>query len=167
MSMMLRPVPLTAHAFQEFGDVIQADSRSSFGINQGTTERFHDLARVEVTPELGGRPLINIFRCAPRGFPLDVILMEKHPLGSQAFYPLSARPYLVVVAPPTPKLDVTKIVAFHAARDQGVNFATGVWHHPLLTLEATSDFIVVDRGDAGDNYEEVEVPSGTLTIELD
>lgn len=164
MTIELAPVALTADAFRAFGDVVQADAAPSFGINQGTTQRYHDLARVEVTPELGGRPLVNIFRCAPRTFPLDVRLMEKHPLGSQLFFPLSARPYLVVVAPPSATLEVRKIVAFRAAGGQGVNFAPGVWHHPLLTLEDTSDFLVVDRGDDDDNLEEVDVPSGTLTI---
>ncbi len=29
---------------------------------------------------------------------------------------------------------------------QGVNYAKGVWHHPLLALDEVSDFVVVTGG---------------------
>jgi len=45
-----------------------------------------------------GRPLISIFRAAPRPIPFSVKSLERHPLSSQAFYPLDATPFLVVVA---------------------------------------------------------------------
>lgn len=72
-------------------------------------------------------------------------MMERHPLGSQAFIPLDDRPYLVVVAP-AGDLDESKIRAFVTRGWQGVNYAKGVWHHPLLALGKVSDYIVVDRG---------------------
>ena len=40
-----------------------------------------------------------------------------------------------------------------ARGDQGVNFHPGVWHHPLLVLQQ-QDFLVIDRGGAGDNLVE-------------
>ena len=40
--------PLTRAAFEPFGDVIELDGAQHFPINGGTTERFHDLARVDV-----------------------------------------------------------------------------------------------------------------------
>ena len=36
-----------------------------------------------------------------------------------------------------------------------MNYARNVWHHPLLVLEPDHDFLVVDRGGAGENLEEV------------
>jgi ureidoglycolate lyase len=62
--------------------------------------------------------------------------------------------YLIVVAP-AGDLDGTRIRAFSTTGWQGVNYAKGVWHHPLLALERVSDFLVVDRGGEGHNCDEV------------
>ena len=61
-------------------------------------DRFHDLARTEVVGE-GARLGISIARARPYALPLTLGLVERHPLGSQAFVPLTADPFLVVVAP--------------------------------------------------------------------
>ena len=82
-------------------------------------------------------------------------MLERHPLGSQAFLPLGERPYLVVVAPPGAPPSPASVRAFLAAPGQGVNYAPGVWHHPLLALDAVSDFWVIDRAGPGDNCEEI------------
>ncbi len=78
--------------------MIELDGARHYPINEGTTERFHDLAKVDVSTQ-GGRPLINVFRAQPRAWPIEIAMMERHPLGSQAFVPLSDAPYLIVVAP--------------------------------------------------------------------
>lgn len=143
--------PLTAEAFRPFGDVIEAtDAARHFTINAGYAERFHDLAQVDVATQ-GGRAIISIFKARPRRLPMQLILLERHPLGSQAFVPMSQRAYLVVVAPATPDAaapDVNAIRCFRAGPGQGVNYALGTWHHPLIALEAPCDFLVVDRGGA-------------------
>src|ERR1700751_2041760 len=90
--------PLTPEAFAPFGDVIELAGAKQIPINLGTTIRFHDLAKVDVTDE-GGRTLVNLFRGQPRALPFEVKMLERHPLGSQAFVPLNDKPYLVVVAP--------------------------------------------------------------------
>lgn len=148
--------PLTREAFAPFGDVIELEGARHFPINAGTTERFHDLANVEVGFESGGRPLINVFRGQPRAQPVVISMMERHPLGSQAFVPLNEQPYLVVVAP-AGDLDPSKIRAFVTSGWQGVNYAKGVWHHPLIALGGVSDFIVVDRGGEGLNLNEQDL----------
>jgi ureidoglycolate lyase len=144
--------PLTRQAFEPFGDVIELKGARHFPINLGTTERFHDLARIDVGDE-GGRPLVSLLRGEPRTSPMEIRMMERHPLGSQAFIPLTDTPFLVVVAPAGP-LDPAKLRAFVTRGWQGVNYAKGVWHHPLLALERVSDFIVVDRGGEGPNCDE-------------
>lgn len=148
---------LTADAFAPFGDVVEADALRvrHFPINQGTTERFHDLMAIDV--DQLGRPIVSIFRAQPRSLPLTIAMMERHPLGSQAFIPLSGRPYLVVVAPPGDGLSESAIRAFYGLGHQGVNYARGVWHHPLLALTATSDFLVIDRAGEGDNCDELRL----------
>ncbi|CAD6557263.1 ureidoglycolate lyase [Paraburkholderia sabiae] len=147
--------PLTREAFAPFGDVIELDGAKQIPINLGTTIRFHDLAHVDVTDE-GGRTLVNLFRGQPRVLPFEVKMMERHPLGSQAFIPLNDKPYLVVVAP-RGELVESEIRAFVTSGWQGVNYAKGVWHHPLLSLGEVSDFIVVDRGGEGLNLHELDL----------
>jgi ureidoglycolate lyase len=144
--------PLTAEAFAPFGQVIELAGAQHFSINSGMTERYHDLAKVE----LGGvhaRPLISIFRGKPYTLPLSLTLVERHPLGSQAFYPLSERPFLVVVAPDMSGTPDTPR-AFLTVPGQGINIAMNIWHGVLTPLEAESDFLVVDRGGDGNNLEE-------------
>lgn len=144
--------PLTRAAFAPFGQVIERDGAEHFPINAGMTERYHDLATIELGGE-GSRPLLSLFRGQPYSLPLSLKLVERHPFGSQAFYPLSAHPFLVVVAadrngtPATPR-------AFLTGPGQGVNIGINVWHGVLTPLEAVSDFLVVDRGGPGPNLEE-------------
>ncbi len=144
--------PLTAAAFGPFGQVIELAGAQHYPINGGMTERYHDLAKVE----LGGvhaRPLISIFRGQPYDLPLTLTLVERHPLGSQAFYPLSDRPFLVIVAPDLSGIPDTPR-AFLTTPGQGVNIAMHTWHGVLTPLQAPSDFLVVDRGGDGNNLEE-------------
>jgi ureidoglycolate lyase len=152
MSDILKPLPLTADAFAPFGQLIEARGQA-MAINHGATRRFHDLAGLDCSAE-GGRAIVSIFRSMPPAFPFAVRVMERHPLSSQAFMPLSGRPFLVVVAR-AGAFDRQGVRAFRAAPGQGVNFARGTWHHFNLALEAQSDFLVIDRDGEGSNCDEV------------
>ncbi|MGD9582750.1 MAG: ureidoglycolate lyase [Lysobacterales bacterium] len=142
--------PLSRAAFAAFGEVIEASGASvRYPINQGSAMRFHALAQADCH-SAGGTTLISIVRAEPRALPFTLRLLERHPLGSQAFVPLSAARYLIVVATsPTQRPRV-----FLADSGQGINFFRGTWHHPLLALDRESDFLVVDRGGPGENCEE-------------
>ena len=148
----LAVVPLSRAAFAPFGDVIEIDSASDhYAVNDGTATRFHDLANIDVASH-GGRPILSIFRARPRALPFDVVMLESHPLGSQAFVPLDPAVSFIVVVAADP--DSTP-QAFWARRGQGINYHRGTWHHPLIALERTSDFLVIDRGGEGHNCDEV------------
>jgi len=148
--------PLTAEAFKAFGDVIEAsNSAQRFTINQGFAERFHQLAHVDVTQD-GGQPAISIFKAKARPLPLQLSVLEKHPFGSQAFMPLSGDAYLVVVALGGDTPDMSTLQCFSATAQQGVNYAKGTWHHPLLALQ-DGDFLVVDRAGPSGEVNCVEV----------
>jgi ureidoglycolate lyase len=149
---VLRPEMLTREAFRPFGDVIEIDGSAHFTINQGFTERFNDLAFVDVASE-GGTTNVSLFLAEPRPAPVAIKLMERHPLGSQLFVPLQDRPWLVLVA--TDARDFASYRAFTATGRQGVNYARNVWHHPLLVLDAGSRFVIVDRKGPGNNLEEL------------
>lgn len=155
MSRTLLLEPLTRAAFAPFGDVISPDGARHFPINGGTTERFHDLATIDLG-EADGRTLVNVFRGQPRALPFEIAMMERHPHGSQAFIPLSDVRYLVVVAPSGP-FDERQMRAFAVHGRVGVNYARGVWHHPLIALDAVADFLVIDRGGSLPNCDEIDL----------
>jgi len=141
--------PLQADGFAPFGDVIEADNRATnYSINEGNARRFNDLARLD-TGRQGGHPLLSIFRARPRPLPMQLRLVECHRLGSQTFMPLMRQRFLVVVASAGPPPAATQLRCFMAAPGQGVNYAAGTWHHPLIALDSISDFLVIDRGAPG------------------
>lgn len=153
---------LTPENFAPFGDIIETGLGEVKSINWDMTERHHALAKADIIGE-APQVLINIFRSKPWEFPLTVKMVERHPLGSQAFMPLNGRDYLVVVA--EDKYDVPQVpVAFLARGHQGVNYHRNIWHHPLLALDEISDFLVVDRGGAGNNLEEYYFPQQNFII---
>ena len=148
----IKTEPLTRDAFAPFGQVIETAGAHHYPINAGNCERFHDLARVE----LGGvhaRPMISLLHSRCFALPLALTLVERHPLGSQAFYPLSQNPFLVVVAPDMSGTPGTPR-AFRTAPVQGINIAMNTWHGVLTPIGPDADFLCVDRGGDGNNLEE-------------
>ena len=85
---------------------------------------------------------------------MAIAMMEKHPIGSQAFMPLDLSPFLVVVAAAGEIVGPDDLHAFITDGRQGINLARGTWHHPVIALDRETDFIVVDRGGPGDNLVE-------------
>jgi len=148
--------PLTREAFGPFGEVIETENARHYSINSGRTERYHALARSEAAGP-NGHVIINIFKGMPYSFPVKLDMVERHPLGSQAFFPLTARPFLVIVShdkdgqPGEPHVFLTKPW-------QGVNYPRNLWHGVLAPIGEPQDFIVVDRAGDGNNLEEFFFP---------
>ncbi len=148
----ISPAPLTQKYFCEYGDVLEIENREHFLINDGMCKRFDHLSKV--TADHGvGQSSISIFRGQPYSLPLEVKLLERHPLGSQAFMPLHSDPFLVIVAddfngrPTTPKV-------FFTNGAQGVNIHENTWHGVLTPLFTECDFLVIDRVGPTPNLEE-------------
>lgn len=145
---MIRAEPLTARAFAPFGDVIETADKPDKIINQGQCGRFHDLARLDCSD---GRFGISLFDAQIRTLPMTLQMVERHPLGSQAFIPMAFVPFLVTVcadpAHAAPR-------AFLSRAGQGVNFHRGTWHGVLTPLHAPGLFAVVDRIGDETNLEE-------------
>ena len=162
---VLRAEPLSAAAFAAFGDVIETAGRSWRWINEGTSQRFDDLARIDVS-EANGRPMISIFKASPRTLPFAVRSLERHPMSSQGFYPLDRRPFLVIVAEADTQPTATRIRAFLSSGDQGVNYRRNIWHHSLIALDQASRFLVVDRGGPEENCEEIRLEGDTVRVTM-
>lgn len=150
MSRTITAEPLTADAFAAFGDVLEARGVPDRLINEGLCGRYHDRARLDFGT---GRAGLSVFDAVPRALPYDFTLVERHPEGSQAFLPMAAHPFLVIVArdeggwPGRPR-------AFLTDGSQGINLLRGTWHGVLTPLHAPGLFAVVDRIGEGANLEE-------------
>jgi adenosylcobinamide-phosphate synthase len=120
--------PLTAAAFAPFGQVIDTAQASSRPMNAGMARRFHDLAEIEVIGD-GARVVVGLVEAQPYAMPLWLNLVERHPLGAQAFVPLNAAPFLVVVCPDEAGKPGTP-QAFVTAPHQGIwtgAVSAGLW----------------------------------------
>jgi ureidoglycolate lyase len=142
----IRARSLTAAAFAPFGDVLNCDGAPDRIINAGLCGRFHDRAQMDMGD---GRAGISLFRSELRALPYQLDLIERHPLGSQAFIPMSMDGFLVVVAG-----DDLVPQAFVTAPGEGINFHRGTWHGVLTPLSGPGLFAVIDRIGAGANLEE-------------
>ena len=155
----IRIEPLTAAAFAPFGEVLTPRATPDRMINAGRCERHHALATVE---RGGGEAIISLFRSQAVSLPYDCTLLERHPLGSQAFMPLGDRPWLsVVAADDDGRPGVLR--AFLVPAHTGVNLHAGTWHGVLTPLDQPADFLVVDREGPGTNLEEVTIPAVRIT----
>ena len=150
--------PITAEAFAPFGELLMPRVQPTKMINAGRCERHHALATVE---RGDGEAIISIFRSEPVCLPYECALLERHPLGSQAFMPLGPDPWLSVVAPDEGGRPGA-LIAFLVPAGMGVNLRAGVWHGVLTPLDRAADFLVVDREGDGVNLEEVVIPSVTI-----
>ncbi|WP_019903592.1 ureidoglycolate lyase [Methylobacterium sp. 77] len=144
---------LTAEAFAPFGAVIDKAAVDPRPMNAGKARRFHDLAALRATGE-DARVVIGLVEAEPYALPLRVSLVERHPLGSQAFMPLNAAPFLVVVCPDEGGRP-GRPQAFVTAPGQGICYDLGIWHGVLTPFGEPQEFLVVDRAGAGVNLEEV------------
>lgn len=143
--------PLTAAAFAPFGEVLEAAGPPDRLINRGLCARYHDRARLDFAAD--GRAGISLFLAQPYRLPHVLDLMERHPLGSQAFLPLSPDPFLVIVAPDAGG-QPGRPRAFATAPGQGVNIGRRVWHGVLTPVGRPGRFAVVDYVGPRVNLEE-------------
>jgi ureidoglycolate lyase len=145
MTTVINIAQITAAAFHPFGDILDTAGTPDKMINQGLCERYHDRAKLDFDD---GRAGISVFSAEPRSLPLKLEMMERHPNGSQAFVPMSAHGFLVVVAPDQ-KGRPGEPRAFETKPGQAINFHKGTWHGVLTPLNAPGLFAVIDYiGDA-------------------
>jgi ureidoglycolate lyase len=149
MTTTVKPIKITKENFSDFGDVISSENIKPIDINAGYAKRFDDLANVNTLKD-EGKTIVSIFSAIKRIFPMKIDMMEKHPLGSQAFMPMIETTFLAFVAPPGDLPEINKIKSFIVPPKNGINYKPGVWHFPLISTEDTS-FLVIDRKGSGDN----------------
>ena len=149
MNKIIKPIKITKINFATYGDLVSFDDVKPMNINAGYAKRFDNLANIN-TSKNEGRTIISIFSALKRTFPMKIDMMEKHPLGSQAFIPMKETTFLSFVAPPGEKPAIDKIESFIIPPKTGINYKPGTWHFPLISTENTN-FLVIDRKGDGEN----------------
>ncbi|MGI9462120.1 MAG: ureidoglycolate lyase [Alphaproteobacteria bacterium] len=172
---ILKLEPLTREAFQPFGEVLAADDIAHhYPINHERCVRYHHLATADAGD---GKTIASVFRGNHAVLPFLLEVMERHPLGSQIFMPMTHHPYAIIVADTTSQPNEHDLRGFIARPKNhilyGVNYHKNIWHHPLIALknktdktlpDVTSDFWVVDRLGDGVNLEEIDITAWQLYI---
>ena len=136
---------LDINTFSKFGDIIQKKNALELrSINQGTTTRYHNISKLSLESK-NGNSSISIFSGSPRDVPIEIKIMEKHPIASQSFLPIQNYDWLIVVCEEKNELpDLSTLRCFQVDGDTGITYNKNVWHHPLL-VKKKQDFWVVDR----------------------
>jgi len=149
MEKNIKPIKVTRSNFATFGDLISTNDINPIDINAGYAKRFDNLADLNTSKD-GGKSIVSIFSALKRTFPMTIDMMEKHPLGSQAFIPMKETTFLCLVALPGELPEINKIQSFIIPPKMGINYKPGVWHFPLISTEDTN-FLVIDRKGKGEN----------------
>jgi len=149
MEKIIKPIKITRTNFAAYGDLISSDDIKPMEINAGYAKRFDNLANIN-TSKNEGKTIVSIFSALKRTFPMKIDMMEKHPVGSQAFIPIKETTFLCFVAPQGESPEINKIQSFIIPPKTGINYKPGIWHFPLISTEDT-DFLVIDRKGNGEN----------------
>ena len=149
METIIKPIEIDRKNFSIYGDLISSDNIKPININAGYAKRFDNLANINTSKD-EGKTIVSIFSALKRSFPMKIDMMEKHPLGSQAFIPIKETTFLSFVAPSGESPEISKIQSFIIPPKIGINYRPGIWHFPLISTENTN-FLVIDRKGNGEN----------------
>ena len=146
---IFKPVKISKENFANYGDLISTNNVKPIDINNGYAKRFDNLANINTSKDQG-KTIVSIFTALKRTFPMKINMLEKHPLGSQAFIPMKETTFLAFVAPQNNKPNIEKIESFIIPPGIGINYKPGIWHFPLISTK-NMNFLVIDRKGIGNN----------------
>lgn len=141
----VRAEAITTERYAAYGEIVRAgDAERARSANHGTAAAWDALATLVNARGAAARATASLFRCAPHeGGALPVRWLERHPDSTQMFVPMRAARYLVVVARGDGAPDLGTLAAFVVEGAQAITYAPGVWHHPMVALDAEADFVNV------------------------
>ncbi len=164
MAITLTPQKLTRESFAPYGDVIESSGDRTTEMNADRFERFDDLCSLDMAED--GRPAVSITRCSvATSLPYSLDVVERHPLGSQAFMPLAPSLMIIVVAPAGETVSARDLQAFVTNGRQGINYHRGTWHMPLIAFEEGQEFLIIDRAAGQANCEERSLDEAVTLVE--
>ena len=108
MKINVKSKKISKKNFKKFGQIIDTSKKKYFKINNGFAKRYDNLAKIDTSIKRGST-IVSIFSARKRSFPMKIDMMEKHPLGSQAFVPMKETSFLVFVAPKGKEPNLKKV----------------------------------------------------------
>lgn len=145
---------IDAEAYAKYGALVRAGEPSTArAANHGTAQAWDALAVIENARGAGARCTASLFRCSPHAFgELPVRWLERHARSTQMFVPMGAARFLVVVALGGESPDLATLAAFVVEGACAITYAPGTWHHPMVALDASIDFVnvIFSDGTEGD-----------------
>ncbi|MFK7992378.1 MAG: ureidoglycolate lyase [Sandaracinaceae bacterium] len=146
----LTALPIDADAYGAFGRVIQAGESPARACNHGTAAAWDGLAEItSLRPNASVGT--SLFRCT--GLETDTLSvrwLERHVHSTQLFAPLAGGRYLLVVARGGDAPDLSTLKAFVVEGATAITYHPGVWHHPMVALDRSIDFLNVLATDGTD-----------------
>ena len=146
MKIIIKPKKITSKNFKKFGEVISTKKIKPINIKNGYAKRFDSLCKINTSLKKGNT-IMSIFSAKKRKFPMNIKMMEKHPLGSQAFIPMKETTFLSFVAPPGESPNISKIQSFIIPPKNGFNYKPVISHFPLISTEAVPALMTGERSD--------------------
>jgi len=143
MSIPIPIRPLVPDSFAPYGQVLDLQGSGTRSINAGTSARLDLPAALDLHRE-DGRPALAVFRAQAQPEHGPWLVLERHRLGSQTFFPLTGARCLLLVALGGDQPDPDTLAAFEAEPSRGFTLHAGTWHHPLIALD-DGDFLVIER----------------------
>lgn len=136
-------MPATAEAFAPYGFMIEARSPGPLVVNLGTAHR-HDVAVFASDDRPGSRLVTSAFATQVQRLPVTLGMLERHPHSDQVIASMRSGRFVLAVALPDeegrPRPDTLKAFLFEPG--SGVIYRAGVWHHPMVGLDAEGLFFV-------------------------
>tara|TARA_Y100000590_G_scaffold414194_1_gene510865 strand:+ start:2146 stop:2649 length:504 start_codon:yes stop_codon:yes gene_type:complete len=151
IDIILKAKKINSQNFKKFGEVINFNKNKYKYINNGFAKKFDNLAKIRILKN-SGKVKFSIFISKPRKFPLKIEMLERHPLSTQLFFPISKYGFIVVVCANKNKPSINEIKSFIIPPNIGINYKIGIWHYPLIT-KYKSNFIVIDSKSLKKNIE--------------
>ena len=150
---VLNPKPLDAGGFAPFGALVDAASRPGIVVNEGRGRRLDAATTLQHGAE-AATPALTLYDMQASAWPVMVRLMERHRHSAQMFLSLSGGQFLVVAARAGHDglPDPGTAAAFVGEPGQGIAYAPGIWHLPIVSLLQAGTFAMMmwETGSPGD-----------------
>ncbi|MBN8611379.1 MAG: ureidoglycolate lyase [Deltaproteobacteria bacterium] len=162
--------PIERERYAPYGSLVAAgDEHTARSANHGTAQAWDAQAVLESRRGPAARCTASLFRCQPwnEGELVPVLRLERHPSSTQLFAPMRASRFLVVVARGGDRPDLSSLDAFVVEGPCAITYAPGVWHHPMIALDETADFVnaLFSDGTDGDCHE-VAIAPGLVQVQI-
>ena len=149
---------LDASVFSKFGNIVEKKNALELrSINQGTTTRYHNISELDLESK-NGISSISIFSGTPRNLPIEIKIMEKHPVASQSFLPIQDYDWLIVVSEEKNELpDLNTLRCFHVNGDAGITYNKNIAFifviplNPLTSIFDNDDINIILSPNDGSN----------------